>query len=131
MAFFAQTQFNFAIAEFKSQTLCQEKPIHGCHLPPTGQIPTQCSSADTGTQPDCFPHCFLVPYVHLSRDCIRILKATLQPHWQMTAQLGLFLGNVGKARNPSPWPHSHVTGLPLSPSTSPESNKSFISCCHN
>lgn len=44
--FSAQPQFNFAIVEFKSQTLCQEKPIHGCHLPPTGQTATPCSSSD-------------------------------------------------------------------------------------
>lgn len=67
-AFSARPGFNFAIVELKSPTLCQEKPIHGCHLPPTGQIPALCSSADTETRPACFPHCFLVPYVQLRRE---------------------------------------------------------------
>lgn len=114
-AFSAWPGFNFAISELKSQTLCQEKPIHGCHLPPLGQIPTLCSSAVTETRPACFPPFSGSLCPAQERDFIRILKATLQSHWQMTAQLGLFLENVGKARNPSPWLYSHVTGLPLSP----------------
>lgn len=114
-AFSAQPQFNFAIVQFKSHTLGQEKPIHGCHLPSTGQIATLCSSNDIETWPACFPHCFLVPYVLLRRDFIKILKAALQSDWQMTAQLGLFSGNVGKAKNASPWLHSHVAVLLLPP----------------
>lgn len=53
----------------------------------------------TETRPACFPHCFLC--VQLRRDFIRILKATLQSHWQKTAQLGLFLGNEGKEGTPA------------------------------